>query len=614
MSFFKNKLNVVLVIVLSVLICVGTVLGIKVASKPKVIVDDFTMASEEDVMLWAVDNKVVDSLILEHQNDDSIEKGKVIYQSIKGGDKLSGTLTVVVSDGPDVKNTISIPIETFKTKTDAENWFSQNKFLNVKYEYENIADSSKDEDSIISISKTSATREDEILVKIATHKNIDVPDFSKMSDDRIDEWSKENGVTVKIEYAASSFSKGTYLKQSIQAGEKTSAGSTIVVSLSSGDDKTVSVPATYLGIGENEFLLNIQKLGFTKVEKDSNTYYSVSSKKGTIFSYDDGQISTDKTIKYALSEGKYEYTKGQFDNMELSKVQALIKTLNDRNAHITLNTTDVSTTDYANGYVYNCSSSFKEPYNTTISCSLAKNGNSTNPTVSGKTGYIDPNYYLGKSEDKFKNDLKKEGFTNVQKGESIFSNLYSDGTICYYLPDGTQDLSTKIIYKVSLGKFDASKFNSKTVNEANNVIASYNNKGASLKLSTTNKETSSYDSETLFDCSLSGSTVSCKLAVSKSSEPEPEQPSTDPVEETGDILAFAVLQNTKVSSSYEETKNLISSYFSKFTNVTVQEGNSDEYDAGIILSISVDGNTSYLPGSYKVSTPIVITIDSHNER
>ena len=462
---------------------------------------------------------------------------------------------------------------------------------------EEDSDSDLESGKVISISPLKAKLSDEITVKISSRVvSSKVPNFKTMSLNNIKNWSSENDVKIEYEYVSSTEKKDTVLSQSISEGSSLDSAKTIKLTLSNGDNKkTATIPGNLLGMDPEKFLKQLKDLGFSNFVKDEKTYFSVTSKKGMIFSYDDGTFPLDQKINYAISEGKYEYTKGDFDDKELTKVNELIKELNARNAHITLKTNSTKTSEHAQGNVYGCTSSFNHP-NTTITCSLAGEGSSS------KTAKIDEYGYLGKTEKYFVDELTKKGFTNLKKGDSIYSNNYNEGTICYYLPDGVQKLDTQIVYKLSLGKysFNAADYNGKTVNDANSKISSENSKGAGISLSYSNVETSEQKENTLYDCSISGSKISCKLAAKPT-----------PVKEVEISLSAADFKKLYLRDTYEAAVADAKAYFSGagFTNITIKDYHDSEKSTGEIVSVSIGGNSTFHENDvFKVTDSVVIEI------
>ena len=604
---FKNKLNIFLVVVLVALMSVAVVLGIKVLGKPALTVPDFSTMAEQDISLWIKENELEDKVEIKYEFDDDKLEGEVIYQSIKANEEMGDALIISISKGKEDKLLIDIPISELETKEECEGFFEEYKFENVKY----IADSSsdKEEGTILSISPEKAHIEDEVVVKYAGKTTITVPDFSSYSKDKIDSWSKENNITVSYVYESSNKTKDTIITQSVKSGSVVDEKTKITITLSNGDGKkTATIPGTYLGMDEKEFLTKLKDLGFSSFKKDEETYFSATSKKSTIFSYDDGTFAVDRTINYAISEGRYEYKEGTFDDNPLNDIKAYVDELNDRNAHITLKTTKKETRDHKDGDVYDCTSSFSSP-NTTISCYLA-NTEESEEEEKDSTDVVVPETYIGYTEEQFKTAMKQLGFTKFNLEAKIYTKYQSKDQVCGY-DSGKINTSKTINYTLSLGKtftFDASEFNDKSLAKANEVVKVYNNQkvsnaiGANMVLNTTKTETSKHAEGNVYDCSFSGNTVSCKLAVAKQEEEEKQVTYFH-------INSFEFIQNTESSESYDTTVSNIKSLFSKCENLTIKPVESSQ-TKGSIVKITVDGNSSYKSGDYPSTTQVVVEIDN----
>ena len=547
MKFFKNKVNIILTVVLLLLVGLGVFLGIKFFEKPSIKAIDFTDMFEDEIVSWTIDNGVQDLFEYEHNYDELIPSGKVIYQSVKDGDAIKDRVLIIISDGPDQADMVDIPFDSLKTLEEAQNWFKEQGFTNVKYE--NDETSTEDDGTVLSIEPMKAKKEDLVTVKVASKKIIDVPDFSFMSDSEINSWSSENNVKVTYKYESSKQKKGSFLKQSVEAGQKVASNSEIIITVSNGqegsssDSKTAYIDETkYLGVKEEEFTKALKNLGFTNVVKIDEVY-SPKYAKGTICYYlPDGNQKTDTKISYKVSKGKEGESETKTAYIDTNKYfgtkeDDFVKALKDLGFTNVVKIDEVYSDNYAKGTICYYLPDGNQKLDTKISYKVSK-GKQSEPTPGTKTAYIDPTKYLGVKEEVFTKALKDLGFTNIVKIEEEYSD-FTNGTVTYYLPDGNQKLDTKIEYKISKGK----------------------------------KETP-----------------------------------VAPEEKEYDILGFGVIQNTKSTTNYNDTANNINDYFSgKFTNVTIN-GVSSEYAVGTIVSISVNGNKAYTPGKYKASTPIVVEI------
>ncbi|MDO5440129.1 MAG: PASTA domain-containing protein [Erysipelotrichaceae bacterium] len=451
MKFFRNKLNIVLSVVLVLLIGLGVFLGIKFFTKPAVTAVDFSTMNETEVVNWANENNVSDLIEFEHEYDEVIEKGKVVYQSVKAGDEITDKVLIIISDGPDESNLIVIPVDTLNTKESFDVWAKDKGLINIKYEV--VTNSDKDEGSIVSIEPTKVKKDDLVTVKYVSSKNIEVPDFSYMSDDEITKWSDENGVKVSYTKKASKLEKGSFVEQSVKPGEKVAKGDSITIYVSTGvsDEKQAYIdPTKYLGTKEEDFLKELKELGFKNVvmiEEINSTKFD----EGTICYYlPDGTQNFDTKIEYKVSLGKdgKPSESAVIDETKYlgAKEEDFLKDLKELGFTNVVKLEEVKSAKYDAGTICYYLPDGKQKLDTKIEykVSVGKDGTPS----SDKTATIDPYGYMGKTEEEFLKALKELGFTKITKVEETTSTKYKEGTICYYLPDGKQKLDTEIKYKV----------------------------------------------------------------------------------------------------------------------------------------------------------------------
>ena len=620
MKFFRNKLNIVLTLVLLILIGIGVVLGIKFFSKPAIKVIDFTNMYEDEVVAWSIENEVQDSFEYKHEYDEQVEAGKVIYQSLKEGETIEENVLIIVSDGPDKTNYIQIPVDTLKTQESFDAWALDKGLNNIKYEY--IDDSDLDEGSIISIDPSELKAEDLVTVKVSSKKNIDVPDFSYMSSDEIEKWAKENDVKVVYNYEASDVKKDGFVKQSVKAGNRVSAKDTITIVLSSGKAKDTGKAyideTKYLGMKEEDFLKELKELGFKNVVKIDEVYSS-KRKEGTICYYlPDGNVNLETKIEYKVSKGDKDSAKTAYiDETKYlgMKEDEFLKELKDLGFSNIVKIAETTSTKYKEGTICYYLPDGKQELDTKIEYKIVKQA------ASDKTAYIDENKYLGVKEETFLKELKDLGFSNVTKIGEVDSK-YPAGTICYYLPDGKQKLDTKIEYKISKASSTSKtayidEYKYLGVNETD-FLKELMGMGFTDLTKIDSIYSDKYKEGTICYYLPDGNqkldtTISYKVSLGKKpADPKPEEkpePEKEPVKE-GNILSLAIYQDTKSGSSYDETKNNMTAALvttGGFSKVTFK-GVASEKALGQIISISVNGNTSYKAGSYPVDTPIVIEI------
>ena len=608
MNFFKNKLNIFLTVVLVLLIGVGVVLGVKFFAKPAVLASDFSTMTEDEIIAWANNNNVNDLIEITHEYDEVIEKGNIIYQSIKAGEEINEKILIIVSDGPDISNMIEIPVSSFNNLDSFDAWARQNNLTNIKYEYK--IDQEKEDGTIISIEPNLVRTSDLVTVTSIQNGTIDVPDFSFMSDEEIEKWSKDNDVKVTFKAETSELSKGSFIKQSVAAGKKVSIGYSIVITVSGGkeDEKSAVIHETkYLGMAEEDFLKELKELGFTNVKKIGETD-SKKYKAGTICYYlPDGKQNFDTKIEYKVVKGETETVKTAkiHETKYLGmKEEDFLKELEELGFTNVVKIEETTSKKYSAGTICYYLPDGEQKTDTKIEYKVVKGSDTL------KTAYIHETKYLGVKEADFIKALKDLGFTNLIKVDEISSAKYAAGTICYYLPDGNQKTDTKIEYKVVKGSDTTVK--TEYIDPDKYLGYSETNFLSELKSLGYTKLTKI--GETYNDNQAAGTIcyylpdgnqkidTEIKYKLSLGKKPV--------VESKGTVLGFETLQSfyTKVND-YDGSYNEIKKFFDNggFINVTYK-GVESFKAVGTIISVSVNGNKSYSEGDYAVSTPIVVEI------
>lgn len=525
-DFFSNKLNIVLSIILvGVLgLAVYFVLAITGFSfSNKVVAIDFTNYSKAQVEQWVSENKLKDGVYTyTYEYSDDIEKDYVIYQSVKEGDVISDSLIMIYSNGQDPSGEIELPdLNVGTTEEEIEAWLNTNEFSNVTWNYE--TSETHEFGNVISISPSKAKKTDNVTVTVSLGANVEdisteVPNFSTYTKEEIVRWGNRYGITLKINYETHDQAKeDEFISQSVAAGKTIKGGDSLIVTLSSGQSSgdEATIPATYLGISESDFISKLKTLGFNNLSKSSTTYYAESLEKGTIYSYDDGTFSTSRTINYALCEGKYTFDASELNGQTKTKAQSIVDSYKNRNARV--NGTAISiafetgtTSTEKSGQTYDCAISGSK-----ITCKLY---------TSGATATIpEDSRYLGVSESDYLKAMKDLGYTNFTKSTTTYySTNLKKGTI-YSYDDGEIALSKSLNYALSEGaySFVASDFNGISQDAAQNKAADLKNRNARLNGSLVSIKFTSGDSSgtkgNTYDCAVSGSVISCKVYGGSSS-------------------------------------------------------------------------------------------------
>lgn len=203
-----------------------------------VVVPDIQSMTKTDIKDWIAANKLTKTKI-STQYSDSVEEDMVIDYKFTGCDEdsftRSSTLKINVSKGPQPAGRVTVEDFIKKTIEQAEAWAKTNKVVLVK----NESYSEKIEKGLIIAQSVEAGKnmnEGETLeVTVSLGKNIIVPDFTTMSENERNIWSRENGITFLTEEVYDNREKGTVLKQKPSANTSLGDKDYVEIKVSIGD-------------------------------------------------------------------------------------------------------------------------------------------------------------------------------------------------------------------------------------------------------------------------------------------------------------------------------------------------------------------------------------------
>lgn len=137
---FSNKKTIALLSAVGVLAIATIAAVVVLLTLPgkAIQVEDFSGKTVEEIKKWATENKLGDSqLVVEYEYSDTIDKDKLISQSIASEQKLNkdSVLTVVFSKGPNPDVEVTLPDFKDMTEEEIEKFVETNKLLDVTYEY-----------------------------------------------------------------------------------------------------------------------------------------------------------------------------------------------------------------------------------------------------------------------------------------------------------------------------------------------------------------------------------------------------------------------------------------------------------------------------------------------
>lgn len=528
-DFFSSKLNIFLSVLLLAIISVCVWFAFTLFGNPfdkSIVAVNFSGMNKTEVEKWIDDNKLDKSKYnYSFQYDEVIEQNYVVYQSVKEGEKINDSLTIVYSNGKDPSGAKDVASEIKNMSADeARKWFLVNEYTNVSFLYE--TSDVQEFGKLISVNPSNATKNDNITVTYSLGKSIEdivttVPNFSTYTELEIREWAKQYAVDLSIKFEEHDIAKeGEFISQSIPANKEIKGGQSLIVTLSSGkgDGNSKTIPDSYLGLSESDFISKLKALGFTNLSKSNTTYYAESIEKGNIYSYDDGTFSTSRTINYALSEGKYTFDAKEFNDKTKTDAEKVAANLKNRNARIDSKLIAIEfvagdKNDDKAGKTYDCAAS-----KNAISCKVYSSDNSAKALIPTN------NQYLGKDPQTYIDACKKLGFTNFKKLDTTYFSTTLKKDTLYSYDDGELSLGKTLEYALSAGpySFNANDFNGLTKDEASKKASDLKARNARINgdlitISFTKGTSSSVGTGKVFDCTANKNNISCKVNGESSS-------------------------------------------------------------------------------------------------
>ncbi|MFI3307220.1 MAG: PASTA domain-containing protein [Mycoplasmatota bacterium] len=185
-------------------------------------------------------------LITNYEYSDYVDEYNIITQDINDGTLLKNvdTITVLVSQGPNLEKTVTVPtLTTYNLDTVVE-FIEENFLSNVIINFEMSDDVSKD--YVISQSYTGEMkRNDEltIVVSLGTESDIvpvEMIDLSNMSEFNATLWLKQNSIPYNLSYDFSdTILKDYVISQNIETGTTVDSSSSVTLVVSKGNEITL---------------------------------------------------------------------------------------------------------------------------------------------------------------------------------------------------------------------------------------------------------------------------------------------------------------------------------------------------------------------------------------
>ena len=267
----------------------------------------------EDEAQDLLNEKGLGMRVVSREESDKYDEGTVCEQDVEAGEKVAKNtqIKVVVSSGL-VGEEIEVPDVTDEEEDAAQKELTKAGFTKVtsSYEYSDTVD----EGCVISTTpaaKSKATADTEIKMIVSKGaQKIEVPAVTGKKDADAQAAIKSAGLTVgTVTYDYSdSVESGKVISQSVSAGKKVAAGTSVSIVVSNGPkEKKVSV-SSFVGKDEEDLLYWAQQNGLNAkcTGYDNSNVYA----DGKIISQSptSGTVNQGSTISYTLSIGPEQNT------------------------------------------------------------------------------------------------------------------------------------------------------------------------------------------------------------------------------------------------------------------------------------------------------------------
>lgn len=511
---FKNKRTIALLVTTgTLLVLTSAILAfIFLIPEKKIEIPDFLNKTKLEVETWMFDNDLTEERVtLTYEYNETVEKDIVVSQSIVAGEKLKKDelLSITLSNGFDPELVVTLPDFTGMTYENINQWFIDNKFSDVTYEY--IPDEKIQKDIFIksNLATNEAHRNEVIVISISVGTesvgvDITMPDFADYTKANIQAWGKTNNMAITFKNEASDkVAANKVISQSPKAGEATKTGEKVTVTISTGK-----------GITAIKFDGKTKKDvdAWAKTNSIKITYVDAYDSKvasGTVITNkpNSGTIAANSTMTVTVSIGKPSID--NYTNKSIASFQTYIDGLNKNSANLKLTITEVQSTSTPgtilkqtiNGNVVSAATTVDT--GTTIVVEVAK---TKSTTVENKAGTTEAN---------FKTYVTGLGLVVGTKTER-YSSTVASGLIISN-DTGAKAAGATINYVLSKGAYSptAASFDGKTEAEGNSLISSAVNQGAGNWTITYYQYlyNDTIASGKTYGCSIKGTSVACYVSL-----------------------------------------------------------------------------------------------------
>ena len=510
-TYILASISIVLFIIVAILAYVFLIAS---PSKQYQVID-LRNKSITEVETWITENEIPEELYqLSYEFDEDIEKDHVVSQNLKVQEYITEEtpLKLVISNGPDPQKEIELIDFNGKTEEEIKQWFDENKFTDVTFEYVVSEEIEEGKFVKINIEGNKAKRNDLIMISISAGKDalgleITMPDFSSYTKANIQAWAKENLMNLTFqEEASTTIAQGKVISQTPKAGEKTKTGEKVTVVLSIGNGISVT---NQVGKSSTDAVNWAKENNLKYTLKE---YYSAKT-KGTVIeqSPKSGTLKEGSTVNFNVSVGYVpinNYT--DRDRQDFITYINGINSLYNGSAKINISFTEKDS-DKVAGTILAISINGKNITGT----EMVPPGTNIVVTVSkGKS--INVTSYSGKSESEFKTYLSNNGLSAGSRSEQYHDSIASGSIISN--DTGTKAQGSSINYVVSIGAYKGPNADlyqaGKAFSNLQNEINAANSKGAGWTLNKQDASQTSYEQGIITEaCSISGKTITCKVST-----------------------------------------------------------------------------------------------------
>ena len=625
----NKKINVFMIIALLLVLPILGYLGFNYYKENKDIeIPDFKNKDYKEVMKWC--SGLNSRYACEFRYDSS--KDVKINQIIDYKVDLKENVNVVTFTVCDEKiDPLVLPDLSKKLlKEDIRYWAHDNNIENINYveqesenhEYMQVIriepDSNVYKDTPITVyinnsnnnteEKKDETKEGDIVVKADDYIGLSVSDFETKvktlglkpnhnsdKDDTSSKVSKGNIVW---------HGSGSYIK-----------GETINYGICKEKVDGIKISAdTYIGLSESEFKTKADELGLKANHNSDRDAYSDTVSKGRVVWHGSGEYEKNETFNYGLSLGKKDasdsddslyISQDKYVGKSESEVKSITESLGLKPTHLS-DRDDYSDTVAKGSVITHGYGQYEknEAFNCGLSLGKKDSGDSDDSL------YISKDKYVGKTEEEFISIAQSLGLKPTHLSDrDAYSDTIDKGSIITH-GYGQYEKNEAFNYGLSLGKNSSgNNTDSDTVN-----VVSYANKKESELLDFLSKNglKAGNRKESYSDSVAKGNVIFNDTGNKKKGDSVSyiislgvEQVSKAYLNSFKD-LASAVLE----TGSYETACANASEYLNNagFTNYTFKASKSKHSGAGVLLSVTVDGNEHTSRNEYKTNAAIVFTI------